>query len=72
MAMVKRQGREKPVKTEQRKAEDWGEGLRGNRQHPWLARYIERAQGEENTEEEPLLASACPHASRVHFPLLSK
>ena len=45
MAMVKRQGREKPVKIEQRKAEDWGEGLRGNKQHPWLARYIGRAQG---------------------------
>ena len=41
MAAAKRQGREKPMKIEQRKvkgrSEDLSEGFRQNKQHSWLA-----------------------------------
>ena len=39
MAVVKRQGREKPAKIEQRKVEDWSENLRWDRQHSRLAQF---------------------------------
>ena len=37
MVVVKRQGREKPTKIEQRTSEDRSEDLRYNKQHSWLA-----------------------------------
>ena len=37
MVVVKRQGREKPAKIEQRTSEDRSEDLRYNKQHSWLA-----------------------------------
>ena len=51
MALDKKQGREKPVKIEQRKvkgrSEDWSEDLRKNKQHSWLSPIcIGQAQGE--------------------------
>ena len=50
MAVAKRQGREKPVKIEQRRvkgrSEDWSEDLRKNKQHSWLSPIcIGQAQG---------------------------
>ena len=39
MAVAKRQGREKPIKIEQRKVEDWNEDLRWNKQHSRLAQF---------------------------------
>ena len=52
MAMAKRQGREKPVKIEQRKvkgrSEDQSEDFRQNKQHSWLSPIcIGQAQVEE-------------------------
>ena len=51
MAVAKRQGRENPVKIEQRKvkrrSEDWSEDLRKIKQHSWLSPIcIGQAQGE--------------------------
>ena len=39
MAVAKRQGREKPVKIEQRKVEGQSEDLRWDKQHSWLAQF---------------------------------
>ena len=47
MAVAKRQGREKPAKTEQRKVQDWSEALRQNRAL-LLAQFSQgRPRGEE-------------------------
>ena len=80
MALAKRQGREKPVKIEQRKV--WGPEWESQvKQTTLLARpvYIGQAQGEERKHIKRgaslLLTSfglACPHASRMYFLLLSK
>ena len=56
MVVAKRQGREKPLKIEQRKvkerSEDQSEDLRKNKQHSWLSPiYIRQAQEEEETYE---------------------
>ena len=52
MAVAKRQGREKPMKIEQRKvkgrSKDWSDDLRKNKQHSWLSPIcIGQAQVEE-------------------------
>ena len=39
MAVAKRQGREKPVKIEQRKVEGQSDDLRWDKQHSWLAQF---------------------------------
>ena len=54
MAVAKRQGREKPMKREQRKAkgrsDDQSEDFRQNKQHSWLSPIcIGQAQVEEKT-----------------------
>ena len=54
MAVAKRQGREKPVKIEQRKvkrrSEDQSEDLKSDKQHSWLSPIcMGQVQGEEKT-----------------------
>ena len=53
MAVAKRQGREKPEKTEQKKvkgrSQDMSEDLRWNKQHSWLAHFTRgRPRGRKN------------------------
>ena len=81
MVVAKKQGREKPTKIEQRKV--CGPQVK---ETALLASpiYIGQAQGEEKNIirgakiwlEASLFfvsfGSACPHASRMYFPLLSK
>ena len=86
MVVAKRQRREKPVKIEQRKVQgpEWGPQVK---QTALLASpiCIGQAQGEEKKHIKKeakigpgaslLLVSfglACPHTSRMYFPLLSK
>ena len=53
MVVAKRQGREKPMKTEQRKvkgrSKDRREDLRQNKQHSWLAQFTQRRPREESS-----------------------
>ena len=85
MAVIKRQGREKLAKIEQRKVPGGLELGPQIKQTALLASliYTGQAQGEEKnikrgakigTEASLFMSfgSACPHASRMYFPLLSK
>ena len=84
--VAKRQGRKKPTKIERRKVQglDWGPQVK---QAALLASpiYIGQAQGEEKKHIErgayfglgasllfTCFGLACPYASRMYFPLLSK
>ena len=71
MTVAKRQGREKPVKIEQRKvkgrSKDWSEDLRKNKQHSWLSPIcIRQAQGEEKTYKRRSHNALSLSVSRVH------
>ena len=85
MAVAKRQGREKPMKIEQRKVRglEWGPQVKQTALASPIC--IGQAQGEEKkrmkrgAKTEPgasllfaSFGSACPHTSRMFFPLLSK
>ena len=86
MTVAKRQGREKPTKTEQRKVQMLELGPQV-KQAGLLASpiYIGQAQWEEKARIKrgakiglgasllfESFGSACPHASKIYFPLLSK
>ena len=86
MAATKRQGREKPMKIEQRKVkerpEDLSEGFRQNKQHSWLAQVTwGRPRGWAGGRQRALslslphvlvriFGSACPHAWRMDCPAI--
>ena len=72
MAVAKKQGREKPVKIEQRevkgRSEDQSENFRQNKQHSWLSPIcIGQAQVEEKTYKRRSQSAF----SRTLSPLLS-
>ena len=85
MAVAKRQGREKPAKTEQRKVQGLERGPQVE-QTALLAGpvYTGQARGEEKTCRKrgrgagglsllfESFGSACPRALRMYFPLFSK
>ena len=86
MGVAKRQGREKPAKTEQRsvkeRSEDWSEDLRQDKQHSWLAQlhkagpwgegktYKKRSQRVGALSSLRVFGSACPCTSKMYFPAI--